>query len=213
MMFADIDKGFQIAFEQGWIAYRKGNVPIGAAIMAPDGSMAATGQNQIFAAGDGKVSLHGIAHAEINAILKLSAITDPCLHENIRSYTLYSTMEPCPACFGAIVMGNIRHLKFAARDRFAGATAMNDSIAYIRNKKINVEGPFEVMEAVHIAMQTCYELERQTHAEVLLDSWSQACMEGVEIGVRLHETGALHEMRNSGIAHVYDAIAGMLRAL
>ena len=59
-----------------------------------------------------------LVHAEINAIVQLKRKE----HPNIRSYTQYSTTEPCILCFGAIVMGNIRHFKFAARDRHAGAT-------------------------------------------------------------------------------------------
>jgi tRNA(Arg) A34 adenosine deaminase TadA len=35
---------------------------------------------------------HPLAHAEINAILKTNAYN----HPDIKSYVLYSTMEPCP---------------------------------------------------------------------------------------------------------------------
>ena len=39
-------------------------------------------------------------------------------------------------CFGTMVMMNIRNIYFAARDGFAGATALNDKLDYIKNKNI-----------------------------------------------------------------------------
>jgi len=39
-------------------------------------------------------------------------------------------------CFGAIAMGSIKNVKYAARDNYAGATSLNTSIDYIKNKPI-----------------------------------------------------------------------------
>jgi len=35
---------------------------------------------------------------------------DDEIRKNIRTFTLYTTLEPCPLCFGAIVMGSIRNV-------------------------------------------------------------------------------------------------------
>ena len=134
-MWQDLEYGFQIAFQKAWEAYKNNTIPIGVAILSKTDDVMVTGQNQIYTSGDGLINLHQIAHAEINAILKLSEITDPDIKSNIRTFTLYSTMEPCPLCFGAIVMGSIRNVKYAARDNYAGATELNHSIEYIKNKK------------------------------------------------------------------------------
>ena len=170
-MWNDLEKGFQFAFREAWEAYKNSTIPIGVAIMNEADSLMATGQNQIYTEGDGLISLHQIAHAEINAILKLSEITDHNIYSKIRTFTLYSTMEPCPLCFGAIVMGSIKNVKYAARDNYAGAAALNDSIAYIRNKKITVTGPFEELEVVQIALQTCHEMGRTDNARYIDDSY------------------------------------------
>jgi len=206
-MWNDIDKGFQIAFEMAWESFKIGTIPIGACIMNESNELVATGQNQIHAKGDGLISFHQLAHAEANAIMKVSEETVPNMHPNIRKYTLYTSMEPCPFCFGAIVMGSIKNVKFAARDRWAGATALNDSIGYIKKKNISVEGPFERIEIVQIAIQTYFEMQERS-AVVLLDAWTEDCPVGVDIGKRMFESRALDKQikENTAASVVYDYI-------
>lgn len=152
-MWKDVERGFQVAFEAAWSAYQAGTIPIGAScILNEHEEVVVVSRNQIFAGGAGLISFHQLAHAEINAILQISEMTTPNLHANIRQYTLYTTMEPCPLCFGAIVMGSIRFVKYAARDRWAGAVALNEALCYIQRKNISVEGPFAACEVVQIAM-------------------------------------------------------------
>ena len=190
-----MEKGFKIAFEAAWEAYKSGTIPIGACILNEKNDDVAIGKNQVCCEGDGvnSVALHQLAHAEINAVLQLSEQTKPNLHPNIRKYTLYAVMEPCPLCFGAIVMGSIRNVKFAARDGFAGAASLNDSLEYIKRKKINVEGPFDELEHIHIAIQTCYELENATNIRRLIDKWQEDCPLGVQIGEKLYNEGILKQ--------------------
>lgn len=215
-MWNNLEKGFQIAFGKAWEAYKNHTIPIGVAIMDKNDMIMATGQNQIYTDGDGIIKHHQLAHAEINAILKLSEIKDPNIHKQIRGYTLYTTMEPCPLCFGAIVMGSIRNIKFAARDNYGGATALNQSIEYIKNKGISVLGHFEELEIVQIAIQVCYELEKNDSVyiqsnfrdEVLLPSWTQSCEKGVEIGKYLFKNKVLQNMISHDFNDVYEYIIG-----
>ena len=181
-MWNNTDKGFQIAFDTAWEAYKAGSTPIGACIVNEIEDVVAIGRNQIHAVGDGILSFHQLAHAEANAILKVSEETTPNQHPNIRQYSLYTTMEPCPFCFGAIVMGSIRNVKFAARDGIAGATTLNEAIDYIKSKKISVEGPFYELELVQIAMQTCFGISKYKNAEKVINNWSVYCPKGVDIG-------------------------------
>ena len=158
------------------------------------GEVVAVGRNQIGCAGDGinPLAAHQLAHAEANAILQLSEEGMPNLHPDIRQYTLYAVMEPCPFCFGAVVMGSIRNVKFAARDGHGGATSLNDASAYIRSKKIKVEGPFPDLERWEIAMLSCFELEHRA-SKYLLDVWRKDCPSGVSLGERMHKDRILYE--------------------
>jgi tRNA(adenine34) deaminase len=208
-MWNDLEKGFQTAFEKAWEAYKNHTVPIGVAIMDKTDMLMATGQNQIYTEGEGVIKLHQVAHAEINAILELSEIKDPNIRKNIRTFTLYSTMEPCPLCFGAVVMGSIRNVKYAARDNYAGAALLNESLDYIKNKKITVTGPFEELETVQIAMQVCFELYQDNQyfsSEVLLQSWAKVCEKGVLIGKYLYENKILENMLDREFKDIYDLI-------
>jgi tRNA(adenine34) deaminase len=208
-MWNDLEYGFQIAFNNAWEAYKSNTIPIGVVILDRNNNIMSIGKNQIHSDGDGLIKFHQLAHAEANAILKLSEIKDINIHKNIRTFTLYSTMEPCPFCFGAIVMGSIRNLKFASRDSWAGATALNNTINYIKNKNISVHGPFEETELVQIAMQTCYEMETGRKCESLLTSWSEFCPKGVQIGKVLFEECILKNMLSMKFCDVYDYICNI----
>ena len=106
-------------------------------------------------------------------------------------------------------MGSIRNVKYAARDNYAGAAALNESLDYIRNKKITVQGPFDELEIVQIAMQTCHELKRSDNARYidnLLGSWMDVCDKGVFIGKYLHKNGILQEMISFEFKDIYNFI-------
>lgn len=119
MEWNDVELGFQVAFRAAWEAYTKGSIPIGATILNRNDEVVSIGRNRIYekSAPLPQILNHQLAHAEINAILQLNEEE----HPNIRSYILYSAMEPCPLCLGAIAMGSIKYVKFAARDGWAGA--------------------------------------------------------------------------------------------
>jgi len=207
-MWDDVEPGFKVAFKEAWEAYKNNTIPIGVAILDADGNIMATGRNQVNADGDGLIKHHQIAHAEINAILKLSEINDEKIHKGIRTYTLYSTMEPCPLCFGAIVMGSIRNVKYAARDNWAGAAALNESIDYIKNKNITVRGPFDELEVVQIAMHTYYELQtgNPRTVDILLSSWRKINETGVVIGEILYRNQTLENNKHQSFNDIFDII-------
>ncbi len=195
MRFADLEPQWQAAFTMAWEAFVDGTVPIGAVIVDCDGCIVSTGRNRIRSADapSPQIAGHKIAHAEINAILQVQEDT----HPDIRGYTLYTTLEPCPLCFGAIVMGNLRHFAFAARDRVAGATLLVDAIDFIRDKGIRAEGPFPVMEGVQIAWHTVFCLRRSVGLR-LLDAWAIDCPEGVVLGREPGTAAGLAELVSRG---------------
>ena len=93
-------------------AEKLGEVPVGAVIVDPDGHIIATGHNQ-------PISTHDpTAHAEIVAL----RIAGPRL-ENYRlnGCTLYTTVEPCVMCAGALVNARLTRLVYGTRDERFGA--------------------------------------------------------------------------------------------
>lgn len=90
----------------------EGEVPVGAVLVAADGTLLAEGWNR-------PIALHDpTAHAEIAAMRAAAAAIG---NYRLTDTTLYVTLEPCPMCAGAIIHARIGRLVFGARDPKAGA--------------------------------------------------------------------------------------------
>ncbi len=212
MIWQELPFGWQMAFRQGWSAFDTYTIPIGAVVLNQKNELVASGQNMIFVEQSELSVLYGtsIAHAEINAIAQLKRAA----HPHIRSYTLYSTTEPCLLCFGAIVMGNIRHFKYAARDRYAGAAHCHEHNAYVRSKKIKIEGPHAELAAVQTALATYYELEKNLpNQQQIIAQMAIDCPDGVRAGRELFAQERLRKiaLRNGAVAEAFAAINEQLR--
>ncbi|MGV0111501.1 tRNA adenosine(34) deaminase TadA [Arthrobacter sp. CP30] len=92
---------------------RGGDVPIGAVVVGPDGSVLGTGWNQREELGD------PTAHAEVQAIRAAAAATGAW---RLEGCTLVVTLEPCAMCAGASVLARIPRVVFGAWDGKAGAS-------------------------------------------------------------------------------------------
>jgi tRNA(adenine34) deaminase len=92
-------------------AERAGEVPVGAVVVV-GGQVIGRGRNAPIATHD------PLAHAEIAAIRQAAASIG---NYRLDGATLYSTLEPCVMCAGALVAARIERLVFGARDlRFGG---------------------------------------------------------------------------------------------
>ena len=88
-----------------------GEVPVGAVIVR-DGRVIGRGRNSPVQTND------PTAHAEILALREAAAATK---NYRLLDTTLFSTIEPCVMCAGALVAARIGRLVFGARDlRFGG---------------------------------------------------------------------------------------------
>jgi guanine deaminase len=92
-----------------------------AALVARDGTILATGTNQVTAAQD------PTAHAEIVAIRgACQAIRD----FQLSGCELYTTCEPCPMCMGAIYWARLGKVYFANTREDAARIGFDDSFIY-----------------------------------------------------------------------------------
>ena len=105
-MWKDITGPWKVAFHNGWISFINGSIPIGAVIVDETDNIISTGRNRLFE----NTNLNSkIAHAETECLQNLDINKYP----NVKQYTLYTSMEPCPMCMGTIVMSNVRKVKIA----------------------------------------------------------------------------------------------------
>lgn len=99
------------ALAEAELAFEEGEVPIGAVVVKDD-RIVGRGRNQMERLGD------PTAHAEILAI---GAAAEHFESWRLLGATLYSTIEPCVMCAGAIVLARIERLVYGAPDsKFGG---------------------------------------------------------------------------------------------
>ncbi len=92
-------------------AYRKGEIPVGA-VAVKEGVVIGRGHNQ-------KEELRDpTAHAEMTALKQAGQALRGW---RLRGVTVYSTLEPCPMCAGALVMARVDRLVYAVEDPKSGA--------------------------------------------------------------------------------------------
>ena len=148
-----------------------------------------------------------MAHAEMTAMMQLKAEE----HRDIRSYCLYSTMEPCPMCFCTMLMMHVGNLKYAARDGFAGGTDLKDKTHYVNRKKMNIEHGCREMEDFQIVLQSSFEFSTRKYDSfnAVLRAWMQDCRQGVLLGEILSKENYFADAISSGkaIGQVYDEVA------
>lgn len=100
-----------IAFAEAEAAASIGEVPVGAVVVGPDGTVLGRAGNRVEAQND------PTAHAEILALRQAAAaLGDP----RLEGCDLYVTLEPCPMCAAAISLARIRRLYFSAYDPKGG---------------------------------------------------------------------------------------------
>lgn len=100
------------ALEEARAAAQRGEVPVGAVVVGPDGARLSAAGNRTRELSD------PTAHAEILAIRAAAAALGS---ERLVDCDLYVTLEPCPMCAAAISFARVRRLYFGATDPKGGA--------------------------------------------------------------------------------------------
>ena len=99
-------------------AAQAGNLPIGAVIVL-DGSIIAQGSNAIW-----KPVAAYTRHAEMETLRGVA----PQLWSRSRELTLYTTLEPCLMCAGAILLHRLGRLVYGSNDPWGGISASLSSL-------------------------------------------------------------------------------------
>lgn len=144
--FDSLDHVFfmQEALKQARLAMQAGERPIGAVIVH-NGKIVGLGR----AEHQGKHSR--LAHAELNALLATATSLYDFPHDNA---VIYTTLEPCEMCLGAIVMSDaVNHIVFSLADRYINPAPMFE-IYHVRRHILNYVGG--VLEEESLALwQQC----------------------------------------------------------
>ena len=103
-----------VALDEARAAAARGEVPVGAVVVAPDGEIVARAGNRTRELAD------PTAHAEMLAIRAACARLG---QERLVGHDLYVTLEPCPMCAAAISAARIARLYYGASDPTSGGVA------------------------------------------------------------------------------------------
>lgn len=131
LLVKDVDYMRQ-ALEQARQAQARGEVPVGAVIVAR-GEIVGVGNNRNIVDND------PTAHAEIVAMRDAGRSVS---NHRLLGSTLYVTLEPCVMCAGALLHARVERLVFGASDPLAGAAGgrFETLLADDFNHKIQVDG-------------------------------------------------------------------------
>ncbi|WP_417272291.1 nucleoside deaminase [Celeribacter halophilus] len=102
------------ALKEARLAESRGEVPVGAVVVSPEGEIVGRGGNRT------REDRDPTAHAEIVA---LRAACRAVGQDRLSGYDLYVTLEPCPMCAAAISHARIRRLYYGAGDPKSGGVA------------------------------------------------------------------------------------------
>ena len=102
----------RLAIRQAQSAYRDREVPIGAVLVDGNGTVVAASRNQVENEQD------AASHAEMNCLRKASQLRG---NWRLSDCTLYTTLEPCAMCRGAIQNFRVKRVVYSAKDLRLGA--------------------------------------------------------------------------------------------
>ena len=102
------------ALDEARAAAARGEVPVGAVIVSPDGRVVAREGNRTRERSD------PTAHAEVLAIRAACAAAGS---ERLAGHDLYVTLEPCAMCAAAIAAARVARVYYGASDPKSGGVA------------------------------------------------------------------------------------------
>jgi len=114
------------ALTEARAALATSDVPIGAVVVDPDGTVVGTGRNRREADHD------PTAHAEVVALRQAAADRGEW---RLAGCTLVVTLEPCTMCAGALVLARVDRVVFGAYDDKAGAVGSLWDV--VRDRRLN----------------------------------------------------------------------------
>ena len=125
MLSERLAKFMDLALEEARLGGSRGEVPVGAVAALGD-RVLAKAHNRVVADRD------PTAHAEMVVLREAARILK---NERLSGVTLVVTLEPCPMCVGAAVLGRIKRLVYAAPDPKSGAAGSVYDLA--RSDRLN----------------------------------------------------------------------------
>lgn len=200
----DLELPWRAAFELAWESWCAGSLGIGAVVTDDDGEIVARGRNRIFedAAPPGQVAGTRLAHAEVNALAQLGYRDGRPL-----GHAIYTTLEPCLGCSGAIRMSLVGTVHYAAGDPlWTGANELLATNVEVVRHWPRVHGPrADALATLGFLLPLVRILERDPDAR-FVETYRDTRPAHVGLAEMLVVSRALHQRAEDG-ASLPDALA------
>jgi tRNA(adenine34) deaminase len=203
---------WQEAITLAWQAYCADTIPIGAVVADADGKIVSRGRNRVYEKTAPPKQIHDdmLAHAEINALLGLEYDD-----EQRHSFAIFTTMEPCPLCMGAIYMSSVRTVHYAARDPYAGSTNLLGTTPYLSRKNIRVVQPFnsevENMLTAIMVEFAIWERGEEIITSPFFEKWRTTLPNAVEFGITLFQSAELRNRKNFSAKEIVNWLTNQVQ--
>ena len=147
----------EICLEDAAGGYDKDEVPVGALVLSPDGSILSRAHNLT------RTLNNPTAHAEVLAIEEAARVAG---NFRLNGCTLFVTKEPCIMCAGAMTEARIKRLVFGCFDSRRGAFgSMIDVNSLSLNHKVEVLGGI-LKDKSEYLLKSFFEQRRGTEAVI-----------------------------------------------
>lgn len=185
---------WQACFAEAAEAYlHHASNPIGAVVVDGEGKIISRGRNDWS---------NRLRHAETDALWNLPRDTNRVESE------IYSSLEPCPMCTGAIRMTQLRAVHFAAVDPSAGSTDFLSANEFMQRFPCEVYKPADrTLEFVLVTL--ILELRTRMGQKRWRELWFKYQPEATELGEKLAASKAFDHWTTSNItaSELYEEIS------
>lgn len=193
-MWNTLSNIWKVCLEEAWDAYISGSVPIGTVITDSSGEIVVRERNRVFeVSGPPSVIFNSpLAHAEINAILSMNHISiEP------KSCVLYTTIEPCPLCIGAIAAASIQNITYATPEPHAGSVNLLKKSVYLRQKSIKAvrETRVDLTTINYLLVAEFYWELNNAQTERVMARWNKTIPNLVKQSETIFYSGVLSELK------------------
>lgn len=133
-----------------------GEIPVGCCVVSNNQLLAVTGNRT-------RIDGDPTAHAEVVALRKAAQVVG---NYRLTDAVVYSTIEPCAMCAGALIQARVQRLVYGARDERAGAVESHFRICdseFLNHRMELTTGVLE--EECRALMQDFFRTRRMTDAE------------------------------------------------
>ena len=185
MKYSDLDIYWKKIFDLDWQSVCEGSKAIAALLVDEKGNIISQARNQV---GEKSIPNPRVCHAETECIRNL----DISKYPNLKAYTLFCALEPCPMCMGTAAMSGIHNFVIACKDDYGGAMELAKHNKLLQRRNFNITWLSQEFGDIQRGFQFIKELLYETNASKLQEIETDFCAynpAGVKAAKKIVEDG------------------------